>query len=188
MISITLCGSFIKDVLNIFPTLCLFYVINIALLSITYGKNISIILLQKHRNTSSVFREMMMKDIQKDVAEKLAKWAGKKYRNKLMKETIRNIYQNKGFLWPVFVRINGRIKVRGNRSSSIFDAWKRYDLFASSPTELFHQTKEIPEGLITLSKNFSIKNLLEKMIFKNFLLKVCQKERSIWSQWIAIVN
>ena len=88
----------------------MFYVINIALLSITYGKNISIILLQKHRNTSSVFREMMMKDIQKDVAEKLAKWAGKKYRNKLMKETIRNIYQNKGFLWPVFVCINGRIR------------------------------------------------------------------------------
>ena len=129
-----------------------------------------------------IFKKMLPRNWQNELEKNMS------YRNKLMKETIRNIYQNKGFLWPVFVRINGRIKVRGNRSSSIFDAWKRYDLFASSPTELFHQTKEIPEGLITLSKNFSIKNLLEKMIFKNFLLKVCQKERSIWSQWIAIVN
>ena len=109
MVSIILCESFIKDGLNILAASCLFYVINIALLSVTYGNKIFIILFQKHQNTSSAFQEMMMKDIQKDVTEKLAKRAGKKKclsRNKHMKETLRNIYQNTGFLSPAFCRIN----------------------------------------------------------------------------------
>lgn len=78
MVSIILCESFTKDGLNILAASCLFYVINIALLSVTYGNKIFFILFKNHQNTSSAFQEMMMKNIEKDVTEKLAKRTGKK--------------------------------------------------------------------------------------------------------------
>ena len=66
-VSFPLDATFNKDGRKIFVNSCMIYSINMALVSITYGYKIVIILFQKHENTKEVFQKIMLECIQEDV-------------------------------------------------------------------------------------------------------------------------
>ena len=60
-------ASFSKDGQKIFVNSCIIFSINMALMIITYGYKIVIILFQKDKNTKEVFQKIMLECIQKEV-------------------------------------------------------------------------------------------------------------------------
>ena len=72
-VSFPLDATFNKDGRKIFVNSCMIYSINMALVSITYGYKIVIILFQKHKNTKEVFQKIMLECIQDDVRKRTNK-------------------------------------------------------------------------------------------------------------------
>ena len=73
LVSIPLNASFDKDGQKRFANSCIIYCTNIALISITYGYKIFIMIFQKERNTTESFQKILLKCMQEKVKKQTTK-------------------------------------------------------------------------------------------------------------------
>ena len=70
LLLIPLNASFDKDIRKMFASSTIIFCINNALISITYGYKILIIIFQKERNTAEAFQKILLKHIEEKVKKK----------------------------------------------------------------------------------------------------------------------
>ena len=73
LVSIPLNASFDKDGQKRFANSCIIYCTNIALIFITYGYKIFIMIFQKERNTTESFQKILLKCMQEKVKKQTTK-------------------------------------------------------------------------------------------------------------------